>query len=232
MKFGKPLDYSMMLTAPLRESLHWKSYKMPRPDQPDGLRRMPGPVAGLHGDRVGEPRHQAGPSVGRARIITSCLTSRSPGPAKPREAKLPERLEAAVRGDTPMMCGQLHTLHRDDRGGEECRRSVRWERKGPGSAVDRLLDIFHIKITHLLVKIKFRYFCYDTIVLMYYLVLHCVSSCLVLGRECNDLQVYPHLRNVRGICQPIAHHIVVFKPLCCSDCQSDLGWQLQDTGTR
>ena len=53
------LDYSMMLTAPLRESLHWKSYKMPRPDQPDGLRRMPGPVAGLHGDRVGEPRHQA-----------------------------------------------------------------------------------------------------------------------------------------------------------------------------
>ena len=86
MKFGKPLDYSMMLTAPLRESLHWKSYKMPRPDQPDGLRRMPGPVAGLHGDRVGEPRHQAGPSVGRART-TSCLTSRSPGPAKPRDAK-------------------------------------------------------------------------------------------------------------------------------------------------
>ena len=86
MKFGKTLDYSMMLTAPLRESLHWKSYKMPRPDQPDGLRRMPGPVAGLHGDRVGEPRHQAGPSVGRART-TSCLTSRSPGPAKPRDAK-------------------------------------------------------------------------------------------------------------------------------------------------
>ena len=86
MKFGKTLDYSMMLTAPVRESLHWKSYKMPRPDQPDGLRRMPGPVAGLHGDRVGEPRHQAGPSVGRART-TSCLTSRSPGPAKPRDAK-------------------------------------------------------------------------------------------------------------------------------------------------
>ena len=86
MKFGKTLDYSMMLTAPLRESLHWKSYKMPRPDQPDGLRRMPGPVAGLHGDRVGEPRHQAGPSVGRART-TSCLTSRSPGPAKLRDAK-------------------------------------------------------------------------------------------------------------------------------------------------
>ena len=52
------------------------------------------------------------------------------------------------------------------------------------------------------------------------------------GERCNDLQVYPHMRNVRGICQPIAHHIVVFKPLCCSDCQSDLGWQLQDTGTR
>ena len=97
MKFGKALDDSMMQTAPVRESLHWKSYKMPRPDQPDGLRRMPGPVAGLHGDRVGEPRHQAGPSVGRART-TSCLTSRSPGPAKPRDAKLPERLEAAVRG--------------------------------------------------------------------------------------------------------------------------------------
>ena len=53
-----------------------------------------------------------------------------------------------------------------------------------------------------------------------------------LALLCNDLQVYPHLRNVRGICQAIAHHIVVFKPLCCSDCQSDLGWQLQDTGTR
>ena len=104
MKFGKTLDYSMMLTAPVRESLHWKSYKMPRPDQPDGLRRMPGPVAGLHGDRVGEPRHQAGPSVGRART-TSCLTSRSPGPAKPRDARcqesrMPERFEAAVRGGT------------------------------------------------------------------------------------------------------------------------------------
>ena len=102
MKFGKTLDYSMMLTAPLRESLHWKSYKMPRPDQPDGLRRMPGPVAGLHGDRVGEPRHQAGPSVGRART-TSCLTSRSPGPAKPKDARCQEsrmlgRFEAAVRG--------------------------------------------------------------------------------------------------------------------------------------
>ena len=35
MKFGKPLDYSMMLTAPVWESLHWKSYKMPRPDRPD-----------------------------------------------------------------------------------------------------------------------------------------------------------------------------------------------------
>ena len=54
--------------------------------------------------------------------------------------------------------------------------------------MDRLLDIFHIKITHLLVKIKFRYFCNATFVLMYYLVLHCVSSCLVFGRECNDDQ--------------------------------------------
>ena len=26
MKFGKPLDYSMMLTAPLRESLHGQGY--------------------------------------------------------------------------------------------------------------------------------------------------------------------------------------------------------------
>ena len=134
--------------------------------------------------------------------------------------------------------GQLHNSrnyrkrHGGDRGGEECRKSVRWERKGPGSAVDRLLDIFHFKITHLLVKIKFKYLCNATFVLMYYLVLHCVSSCLVLGRECNDLQVYPHLRNVCGICQTIVHHIVVFKPLCCSGCQSDLGWQLQDTGTR
>ena len=60
-----------------------------------------------------------------------------------------------------------------------------------------------------------------------------LRECLSGGpkERCNDLQVYPHLRNVRGICQTIAHHIVVFKPLCCSDCQSDLGWQLQDTGT-
>ena len=60
----------------------------------------------------------------------------------------------------------------------------------------------------------------------------CYYFVLMTKGGCNDLQVYPHLRNVRGICQPIAHHIVVFKPLCCSDCQSDLGWQLQDTGTR
>ena len=131
MKFGKTLDYSMMLTAPLRESLHWKSYKMPRPDQPDGLRRMPGPVAGLHGDRVGEPRHQAGPSVGRARIITSCLTSRSPGPAKPREAKLPERLVAAVRGGadnftlfTEMIAEERNAGDRCDGKGKD--QGVRW----------------------------------------------------------------------------------------------------------
>ena len=233
----------MMLTAPLRESLHWKSYKMPRPDQPDRLRRMPGPVAGLHGDRVGEPRHQAGPSAERART-TSCLTSRTPSPSQARRCQ-PRcyRSKIASLGQSAFGCsarrdGQLHNSrnyrkrHGGDRGGEECRKSVRWERKGPGSAVDRLLDIFHFKITHLLVKIKFKYLCNATFVLMYYLVLHCVSSCLVLGRECNDLQVYPHLRNVRGICQTIAHHIVVFKPLCCSGCQSDLGWQLQDTGTR
>ena len=99
------------------------------------------------------------------------------------QIQIQERLEAAVRGGA-----DNYTLHRDDRGGEECRRSVRWERKGPGSAVDRLLDIFHIKITHLLAKTKFRYFCNATFVLMYYLVLHCVSSCLVFGRECNDDQ--------------------------------------------
>ena len=116
-----------------------------------------------------------------------------------------------------MMCGQLHTLHRDDRGGEECRRSVRWERKGPGSAVDRLLDIFHIKITHLLAKIKFRYFCNATFVLMYYLVLHCVSSCLVFGRECNDAQSLLIREMYAAICHTIAHllfclnHSVVLK---------------------
>ena len=130
MKFGKTLDYSTMLTAPARESLHWKSYKMPRPDQPDGLRRMPGPVAGLHGDRVGEPRHQAGPSVGRART-TSCLTSRSPGPAKPRDAKLPERLEAAVRGGadnftlfTEMIAEERNAGDRCDGKGKD--QGVRW----------------------------------------------------------------------------------------------------------
>ena len=130
MKFGEALDYSMMQTAPIRESLHWKSYKMPRPDQPDGLRRMPGPVAGLHGDRVGEPRHQAGPSVGRART-TSCLTSRSPGPAKPRDAKLPERLEAAVRGGadnfilfTEMIAEERNAGDRCDGKGKD--QGVRW----------------------------------------------------------------------------------------------------------
>ena len=30
----------------------------------------------------------------------------------------------------------------------------------------------------------------------------------------------------------IAHTFVVFKTLCCSECQFDLGWQHQDTGTR
>ena len=59
MKFGKTLDYSMMLTAPLRESLHWKSYKMPRPDQPDGLRRMPGPGR-VHQGPGQEVLHQPG----------------------------------------------------------------------------------------------------------------------------------------------------------------------------
>ena len=59
MKFGKTLDYSMMLTAPVRESLHWKSYKMPRPDQPDGLRRMPGPGR-VHQGPGQEVLHQPG----------------------------------------------------------------------------------------------------------------------------------------------------------------------------
>ena len=186
---------------------------------------------------------QIGANAERART-TSCSTSRTPGPSQARRCQ-PRcyRSKIASLGQSAFGCsarrdGQLHNSrnyrkrHGGDRGGEECRKSVRWERKGPGSAVDRLLDIFHFKITHLLVKIKFKYLCNATFVLMYYLVLHCVSSCLVLGRECNDLQVYPHLRNVRGICQTIVHHIVVFKPLCCSGCQSDLGWQLQDTGTR
>ena len=31
MKFGKTLDYSMMLTAPLRESLHPVQIKLPKP---------------------------------------------------------------------------------------------------------------------------------------------------------------------------------------------------------
>ena len=139
------LDYSMMLTAPVRESLHWKSYKMPRPDQPDGLRRMPGPVAGLHGDRVGEPRHQAGPSVGRART-TSCSTSRPPGPANPEmpaSKMLPKNLEmwklesrgqsalAAVRGGadnftlfTEMIAEERNAGDRCDGKGKD--QGVRW----------------------------------------------------------------------------------------------------------
>ena len=226
MKFGKTLDYSMMLTAPLRESLHWKSYKMPRPDQPDGLRRMPGPGR-VHQGPGQEVLHQPGgilegstvPEDRRAvwepdvTFLPRCKCSGGGGLVK---------IEMAGAGAD---IANIHWAEGNATAGVLSPWTRAWR-------LGRLLDIFHFKITHLLVKIKFRYFCYDTIVLMYYLVLHCVSSCLVLGRECNDLQVYPHMRNVRGICQPIAHHIVVFKPLCCSDCQSDLGWQLQDTGTR
>merc|ERR1711884_841311 len=102
----------------------------------------------------------------------ACLQDASKGDITEAREPRPECVGCSARRR-----GQLHTLHRDDRGGEECRKSVRWERKGPGSAVDRLLDIFHFKITHLLVKIKFRYFCYDTIVLMYYLDPFVLSVC-------------------------------------------------------
>ena len=44
--------------------------------------------------------------------------------------------------------------------------------------------------------------------------------------------VSPHSRNLRGNLSHYCAPIVVFKTLCCSSCQSDLGWQLQDTGTR
>ena len=226
----------------------------PWDDQPDGLGAdvgLAGPGGGRDaGDvalrlrrRVNGPRaHQLDLRGARAHIHALDVQPSRTSQARRCQPRC-YRSKIASLGQSAFGCsarrdGQLHNSrnyrkrHGGDRGGEECRKSVRWERKGPGSAVDRLLDIFHFKITHLLVKIKFKYLCNATFVLMYYLVLHCVSSCLVLGRECNDLQVYPHLRNVRGICQTIAHHIVVFKPLCCSGCQSDLGWQLQDTGTR
>ena len=78
--------------------------------------------------------------------------------------------------------------------------------------MDRLLDIFHVKITHLLVKSKLRYFCNATFVLMYYLVLHCVSSCLVFGRECNDDQSLLIREMYAAICHTIAH------PLLCLYC--------------
>ena len=60
---------------------------------------------------------------------TSCLTSRSPGPAKPRDAKLPERLEAAVRGgaDNFTTSGNYRKRH----GGDRC--------TGQGDVVGRLL---------------------------------------------------------------------------------------------
>ena len=78
--------------------------------------------------------------------------------------------------------------------------------------MDRLLDIFHIKITHLLVKSKLRYFCNATFVLMYYLVLHCVSSCLVFGRECNDDQSLLIWEIYAAICHTIAHQLLCLKP--------------------
>ena len=60
---------------------------------------------------------QIGATAERART-TSCLTSRSPGPAKPRDAKLPERLEAAVRGgaDNFTTSGNYRKRHGGDRG--------------------------------------------------------------------------------------------------------------------
>ena len=61
---------------------------------------------------------QLGANAERART-TSCLTSRSPGPAKPRDAKLPERLEAAVRGggDNFTTSGNYSKRHGGDRHG-------------------------------------------------------------------------------------------------------------------
>ena len=71
---------------------------------------------------------QIGATAERART-TSCLTSRSPGPAKPRDAKLPERLEAAVRGgaDNFTTSGNYRKRHGGDRG------------TGQGDVVGRLL---------------------------------------------------------------------------------------------
>ena len=72
---------------------------------------------------------QIGANAEHART-TSCSTSRTPGPSQARrceiqfnsiQIQIQERLEAAVRGGADNF-----TLHRDDRGGEECRRSVRW----------------------------------------------------------------------------------------------------------
>ena len=71
---------------------------------------------------------QIGATAERART-TSRLTSRSPGPAKPRDAKLPERLEAAVRGgaDNFTTSGNYRKRHGGDRG------------TGQGDVVGRLL---------------------------------------------------------------------------------------------
>ena len=72
----------------------------------------------------------------------------------------------------------------------------------------------------------------NDIVLMCYLVLRSVLSCRSWAGVCrNHFYSRPRVCNA-AFPHTIAHHIVVFKTLCCSECQSDLGWQHQDTGTR
>ena len=70
---------------------------------------------------------QLGANAERART-TSCLTSRSPGPAKPRDAKFNSiQFKFKFKRGLRLQCEEARTtsLFRDDRGGEECRRSVR-----------------------------------------------------------------------------------------------------------
>ena len=67
---------------------------------------------------------------------------------------------------------------------------------------------------------------------MCYLVLRSVLSCRRrAGVWFNYFSARPRVCDA-AFPHTIAHTFVVFKTLCCSECQFDLGWQHQDTGTR
>ena len=170
MKFGKTLDYSMMLTAPLRESLHWKSYKMPRPDRPDVT--QPQDVGGApRGADVG-PGDGGGPPD-----VAQHLQRVRHGDRGPLAARSQRGAEHASHKNLVLVT-QFTKGDRSDRG------------IGQGDAVGRLLGSLEdlgkaaagsgstpTSQEHLVLLLKFRY-----LVLVIYAMFSIVQSCLVFGR--------------------------------------------------